>query len=204
MAYGFYGELSSSYLKNPIKPKPPEEIQVKTEEKVKEYIPGPPSVEEEEAEAIKEGLETCKFTIMSLTDGDNNTAWCEGVEGDGVGEVALVLLNPKKYLRIFNGYQKSDATYNNNHRVKKIAVHVFETGPFSLFFSSSEANPMSQMSRVWHHEYELKDVQDIQELELKELPEVAEGKQHIVGIEILATYPGKKYQDTCLSEINTK
>ena len=59
----------------------------------------------------------------SLFDNADNTAWVEGVDGQGVGEWIVVEFDgPRmvKEIEIKNGYMKDPALYQKNSRVKEI------------------------------------------------------------------------------------
>lgn len=63
----------------------------------------------------------------NLQDLDGDTAWIEGVPGDGVGEhLTLSLPRPAKVTRIgiINGYTKSRQAFENNGRVARLGVSV--------------------------------------------------------------------------------
>lgn len=65
------------------------------------------------------------------TDGKLNTAWLEGVRGNGIGEWLMYSAEDNQTvssITIYNGYLKNDKVYINNGRIKK----------FSLEFSDGE------------------------------------------------------------------
>lgn len=114
------------------------------------------------------------------------SAWCEGVDGDGVGEwVELTLKEPITSqagfaLEVVPGYAKSDALFLKNGRPKKLAVEVngipLET-PFSL-----EDRGIVQ---VYTARSSGKAVEKIR-------------------LKILDVYRGGQFSDTCISEIVVK
>jgi len=119
-----------------------------------------------------------------VIDGDEKTAWVEGVPGDGVGQRLCLYFenfNVQKYLyfRIKNGYQKSPALFAQNNRVKEIRITI--------------AKDYMDRYRQIHM---LEDKQGWQEVKI-------EGPFDFnkITIEILSVYKGEKYDDTCISEI---
>ncbi|MBQ7668808.1 MAG: discoidin domain-containing protein [Clostridia bacterium] len=66
-----------------------------------------------------------KYTPQMLLDDNKNTAWTEGVKGNGIDEwVQFIADNDQTVsgLIIYNGYQKNATTYANNGRLKKVAI----------------------------------------------------------------------------------
>jgi len=119
-----------------------------------------------------------KYTVDNLTDDNPQTAWVEGVEGDGIGEyIEISGINAE--LRIYNGYQKSKAAYYNNGRVKK----------FRIYFDEDEVGTI-----------ELLDQPGLQAIDLS-IFRFNSFDPEIIKFEILEVYPGKKWKDTVISEI---
>ena len=107
------------------------------------------------------------------------TAWSEGVNGNGQGEW-IKFTSPEDEcfieMEIVNGYAKSKALYQANNRVKKLRIE-FDEGQVI--------------------ERELKD-NDLgyQKIEFGDMI-----VSRWVRLTILDTYPGTKYDDTCISEV---
>jgi len=119
---------------------------------------------------------------LYLVDDDPRTAWVEGVEGNGEGEwiqldTSRALATTKVRLRLRNGYHKSKRLFGLNSRAKTIDVTLL---------------PSKTKKR-----FELADSMDWSELYLGQ----PEGPLEAVRIEIVATYPGSKWQDLCLSDL---
>ncbi len=117
-----------------------------------------------------------------IVDGDPKTAWVEGVEGDGIGEwvqlpVTELDATTEVRLRIQNGYQKSKNLYRANARPKIITVELTPSGATKQF--------------------ELKDERGWQEITMEQ----AKGPLRAVTIRIGAVYPGTRYTDTCISDV---
>lgn len=113
------------------------------------------------------------------------TPWCEGVDGNGIGEWLLYDFNEQfariTTIYIANGFVLNSATYHNNARAKKIRLD-YNGKPYAIL--------------------ELEDVIGIQSFEVGPLgsgPEVK--KPFSLKFTILEAYPGVKYQDLCISEI---
>lgn len=119
-----------------------------------------------------------------IIDGDDKTAWVEGVPGDGIGERLYLYfqdLNVQKclYFRVKNGYQKSPTLFAQNNRIKEIRITI--------------AKDFRDRYRQIHI---LEDKLGWQEIKI-------EGPFDFnkITIEILSVYEGEKYDDTCISEI---
>lgn len=103
----------------------------------------PPEVTEPEEQPVppKEGTpsnpEPPVFTWISAssslkdyppentTDGKLETAWLEGVKGNGIGEWIMYSAEKEQTvssITIYNGYLKNDKVYINNGRIKKISL----------------------------------------------------------------------------------
>ena len=87
---------------------------------------------------------------------------------------------------LLNGFRKSEKTYYENNRVKKIriAANGKSYGEYIL-----KDRPFKEIND-FNFAYEA----DFIDLRYKSLPEEFD-------IEILEVYPGTKYNDTCISEI---
>lgn len=60
-------------------------------------------------------------------DGKMNTAWLEGVKGNGIGEwIMFSNENPQivSSITLYNGYLKNNTTYLNNGRIKKFSLEL--------------------------------------------------------------------------------
>jgi TIR domain-containing protein/F5/8 type C domain-containing protein len=115
----------------------------------------------------------------NLADGDDKTAWVEGSGGQGAGEFVVFEFDQARTVRgltIRNGYDKSPDIFAKNSRVKDI----------ELRFSSGDTI-----------ETTLKDQSGPQHLALNQ-PITAKW----VEIVIRSVYPGTKYSDTAINEID--
>lgn len=111
------------------------------------------------------------------------TAWCEGAEGNGVGEwIELNLANPfvaKEgfVLEILPGYVKNNALYLSNGRPQELAIAINDTlldAPIKL----ADESKIQSYRLNWSG----KPVKSIR-------------------LKILSVYPGTQYQDTCITDI---
>lgn len=69
------------------------------------------------------------YDAERLTDAYPKTAWCEGVNGDGVGESLFLTFapgEPPQAIEILPGYAKDKATFFSNRRVAELRVRFFE------------------------------------------------------------------------------
>ncbi|URA11012.1 NADase-type glycan-binding domain-containing protein [Thermospira aquatica] len=152
------------------------------------------------------------YSPFNLLDGQTNTCWAEGVKGDGSGEFQYYYTNGKwlwkyptfydfKYhgsggagvllvfsnlfsvnrLKIINGYTKSKETYFNNARPSKLEM---------IFWGAKEKGVITVKI------IELEDVMESQWIEVGYIEEIK-----AIAFTILSTYPGTRYDDTCISEI---
>ena len=115
----------------------------------------------------------------NVLDGNLETAWVEGVTGDGIGE-ALMFEFDSEYIvsgiNIFNGFQKSSSLYYKNSRPEIIKIS---------FSDGSEK------------EISLEDTMGVQILTFE-----SGVKTQFVKIEIESVYKGSTYEDTCISDIS--
>ena len=122
---------------------PPADNNVPGENEVTPPINNEPEVTPPPVEEIPKEPEPPVFTWVSAssslkgygteltTDGKLETAWLEGVKGNGIGEWLMYSAEADQTvssITIYNGYLKNDKVYINNGRIKK----------FSLEFSDGE------------------------------------------------------------------
>ncbi len=117
-----------------------------------------------------------------LMDGDPKSAWIEGVAGDGNGEwvvlhTSTIKKATKLRLRLRNGYHKSKALYGKNARIKELKLRVLPGGTTQTML--------------------LSDKMEWLEVQMPLPGDDFEG----VKLEIVSTYPGTKYEDTCISDV---
>ena len=112
------------------------------------------------------------------------TAWVEGKKDEGIGEyLEYYFKNDSPRITeiiISNGYMKSEETWKNNNRVKKLKLYV-NSVPFGIL--------------------NLKDSRTDQYFEVGTLGHNKNGTDLILKFEILEDYKGSKYNDTAITEI---
>ena len=112
------------------------------------------------------------------------TAWVEGKKDEGIGEyLEYYFKNDSPRITeiiISNGYMKSEETWKNNNRVKKLKLYV-NSVPFGIL--------------------NLKDSRTDQYFSVGTLRHNKNGTDLILKFEILEVYKGSKYNDTAITEI---
>ncbi|HRI60149.1 MAG TPA: hypothetical protein PK228_10515 [Saprospiraceae bacterium] len=141
------------------------------------------------------------YSVDNLLDGNFSTAWVEGQNNNGTGAWVEFELLPGYELEtvaIANGYTKSQETYDNNNRLKSLRVE-FEftsdqSGETEIF-----SDTLSFTDLPWQQitDYNLAGICPI----FKDGFEWYMDPVRRVRLTILETWPGKKYNDTCISEV---
>lgn len=117
----------------------------------------------------------------SLFDNDSNTAWVEGVDGQGIGEWIVIEfdgLRLVKDIQTANGYNKDRQLYQKNSRVKELKIE----------FSQREKRTVV--------------IQDTGATQSIALPKDQPLKAYWVKFTIESVYPGNKFEDTAISELH--
>lgn len=123
---------------------------------------------------------SANYRAKNIYDLNHETAWVEGVKGNGVGqwiEYRDVSGCSISSIKILNGYVKSDKAWNENARVKRLKVYC-------------NGKPKCIL-----------ELQNSRSLQLFEIDGGLGYDVHTIRFEILDVYPGSKYQDTAISEI---
>ena len=119
-------------------------------------------------------------------DGNEKTAWVEGVDGSGIGEWisnifgGLYLYSGRNYekIKIFNGFGENEELWQKNNRVKKLKI---------IYPNNQE------------HIVELEDIFGYQ---IIDLPEIIKLKENgYAKLEIMDVYKGTDFDDTAISEV---
>jgi len=140
----------------------------------------------------------------NICDGKIETAWVEGVKGDGIGEWVKISINAYSSLAQYTttpffiyrigvvpGYAKSMKTWIENNRVKKLLVIIHSPPPLAP------------------HEHEwvvlrlnLKDEMKVQLFDIPNDKQVGNLEPMVkeIWLKIEEVYKGTKYDDTCISE----
>ena len=167
--------------------------------------------DDQEIEAMgKYEIWSCRYAAGNLGDKDPATAWVEGVDGQGIGEVIMVpCLDFDKTVYIWTGYGKSENLFYANSRPKKIRLCIIR----------GQDPGITQYGIVWEelvviseNEADLEDMNFYQEIVVPEFKvdsfyftpfDQVIPYEYFLGLEILEVYPGSKYEDTCISEITS-
>lgn len=112
------------------------------------------------------------------------TAWVEGVKGLGNGEFLTYTFEAESprinKITVINGYVKSEKAWRENGRVKSLRVWINEV-PFA--------------------DFELDDSRSEQVFEVAPIGKYSADKVWTLRFEIIAAYPGEKYEDVAITEI---
>ncbi len=125
------------------------------------------------------------YSANNAHDFDANTAWIEGKEDYGIGEYIeyFFLANspPVTTVKIINGYIKNKNAWKENSRVKKLKLYI-NNKPSAIL--------------------DLKDTVAFQEFKLSSpLQSKIQGSDLVLKFEIMEVYPGDKYKDVAITEI---
>ena len=123
------------------------------------------------------GKSSTVYGAAFLNDGDTSTPWEEGVEGDGIGE--QITYEPEagtklQVIRIYPGNGRSDKAFQENNRPKTITLEIDGKKQILNFDDAGHFYTFSSKKPVT-------------------------AKQ--VKLIIDSVYPGSKWQDTCISEV---
>lgn len=124
------------------------------------------------------------YEAISANDLSYKTAWVEGKKDAGIGEYLEYYFKNESprvsSIIVANGYLKSDASWENNNRVKSLKFYV--NGAFFGILN-------------------LTDTKSDQRFELGTFGRNQDGSDLVFKFEINEVYQGKKYNDTAISEI---
>jgi hypothetical protein len=125
-----------------------------------------------------------KYQEKNANDLSYETAWVEGKSDEGIGEYLEYYFYNKSPritgIIISNGYVKSESTWKNNNRVKKLRL-IVNGKVFGIL--------------------NLEDSKDDQIFELGTLGHNKNGTDLILKFQIVEVYKGDKYNDTAITEI---
>lgn len=158
-----------------------------------------------------------------------DTAWVEGVKGDGIGEWVIIPVEPRgdaiehlstngthstSYDVSFymnNGYQQSKDLYRKNNRVKEAKVSIY-IAAYSC--GQDDAYLLWNPDCIYENVFTISDEIQFHPFCLNydthsfpvNLPEKYTGDingsmQFFMKFEILSVYKGSKYDDTCISNL---
>ena len=143
-----------------------------------------------------------RYDKKNLTDGDEQTAWVEGVAGTGKGEritFTFADLLPPDVIEIVPGYNTSESTWFKNCRVAKFKVrlltHADAEEPNSVLDEITVSIPLNKGGAVDPGKYAV----NISSLFLQHMGYTEFGSIELELLEI--DNKGAAYDDTCISEI---
>lgn len=125
------------------------------------------------------GINTSSYDATNLIDDNISSCWCEGANGNGIGESVRFSSSQDQTVKgfmVWNGYQESDYLYDINTRPRTIAVYADDE---------------------YIGDFELKDSGLCSQKIALEEPIITKS----LTIKITDVYPGSKYEDCCISEI---
>lgn len=131
-----------------------------------------------EASSVRAPLKPNVYEASNVHDRDLKTAWVEGASDDGVGEYIRLYLDGThqvSFLKIHNGYHKSESLYAENHRPATVNISGGNGESLSYTFTDEMAETVIYLG-AWTTDY--------------------------IQINIVSTYPGDDLMDTCISEIS--
>lgn len=120
------------------------------------------------------------YYALNAIDGKSDTAWVEGVDGNGENEWIEFTLDGEydvNGIEIANGYRKSSDIFMKNGRVKQARI-IFSDGTSMDCELTDSAEGMQRIDFA------------------------SAVKTNSVRLQIVSVYPGSKYTDTCISEVN--
>ena len=135
------------------------------------------------------------YEAKHAADGKPGTAWCKGTAGNGVGEWLLFEFSkpvPVTVLSFVPFFAKSDATLANNNRIKKLKIEM--DGGVSGIVEFTDA----KWCKDCQLQYPAPLVNFYKEGRTKFI------KTKSIKFTILDVYPGRTYNDTCISDIEVK
>jgi len=133
-----------------------------------------------------------KYSAFNAHDLNYKTAWVEGVDGYGIGEFLMYHFPPESpritKIIIINGYVKSEKTWRENSRVKKLKMYLNDELFAILNLKDSREKQEFSFKPIGNSERE-----DFAILKTK--------PWWTMKFEIAEVYEGEKYDDTAITEI---
>lgn len=116
------------------------------------------------------------YGTSNLSDDNPQTAWVEGRSDYGIGEY-IEFNRAGDDMRIYNGYQKNEASFYNNSRVKTFKVYLDDNFVGNILLNDKPGQQNINIAQFGVESYET------------------------IKLEIKEVYPGKKWKDTAISEL---
>lgn len=139
------------------------------------------------------------YDIKNLFDNDLDSCWAEGQDGYGIGDTIELRFDQGVYLMCvaaINGYIMNEDTYYDNARIKKLKVE---------FIDGANENKYEDIVEFEDIDYNQIDRNYIYKT-MQVIGNYGDGRliqndNTYIKLTILDVYKGKKYQDTCISEM---
>lgn len=156
---------------------------------------------------------TCMYSAHSAIGKNNKTAWCEGKDYDGEGEIIIFSAPINDKFQIRNGVSLNSKKFSENNRIKELEIKLFlgkncnytTLGNDALYgFVCKESIEIAKSTTT------LLDIIEWQELRLPNIYKYKIPSNNIgpfgtyntfIGLKILSVYPGTRFRDTCISGI---
>lgn len=154
-----------------------------------------------------------KYGSTNLSDNDPITCWAEGAKGNGSGEYVLLTIPDNiQTIKIRNGYQKNENIYYANNRPQKIELSLFPSYEPSGYVTESHngffiGEALAKTHIILEDKLGYQDVNTgfnwaaINE-ELSH-DNTFDKDRFVLKIKILDVYKGSKWNDACISDIQT-
>jgi hypothetical protein len=130
-------------------------------------------------------------------DNDYTTAWAEGAKGPGVGEYIEITFEKGfdvACIAAINGYTKNEETYYNNSRIKELQIDY-------IGWEGKSSSGNSTIVRLEDLPYSKINGENFAKM-LSTIMDFSDGESFKkIRLTIKSVYPGKKFNDTCLSEL---
>ena len=169
---------------------------------------------------IEKGYSAREYEWEKIRDKNLATAWVEGDNNAGIDAWIIIPINGdyqylgyehdilKKRINITltinNGFCKNEIVFKNNNRVKKAKITIYEV-PLCAYEDFRGTQAIGEPWISYETEIELEDRMDEQKFNFIFNPKAPykEGSLYLfLKLTILDAYPGKKYNDTCISELH--
>lgn len=175
------------------------------------------------------GTDSCLYGPERAVDGDPATAWCEGAEGNGEGEILVVHLGNRpesvREIEIWAGFGRSASLHERNGRPRTLRIHVLQaiTGLPNQYdttmrnfvkIGESEVilDDINGYQRVPVPEFRIlaspQERQDVLDRYVRDYPEYWLEDLYVgpvfVALEIVDVYPGTSWEDTLISEVRLR
>jgi hypothetical protein len=137
------------------------------------------------------------YSADNLMDNDYTTAWAEGAKGPGVGEYIEITFEKGfdvACIAAINGYTKNEETYYNNSRIKELQIDY-------IGWEGKSSSGNSTIVRLEDLPYSKINGENFAKM-LSTIMDFSDGESFKkIRLTIKSVYPGKKFNDTCLSEL---